>query len=209
MDKDIAALINMPWATLLALASGYAGYFVANVGIRAHHKPIEIAFSTIVFGFFGSFVFEYFVRSGLGMLPASLVAFVAAVLCGALWSRWGRQTLEWCLRQSKVSHSDELPSAWKALFASTNTTAYQLTLKLTDGTWLHCSDLKTFQDEPNGPCTLGDSGDVLMYVTHRATDANASDFEEVSDLTDAGYGTEITYIPQDKIERLIIRRKRC
>lgn len=208
MDKDIAALINMPWATLLALASGYAGYFVANAGIRAHHKTIEIAFSTIVFGFFGSFAFEYLNRSGWGMLSASLAAFVAAVLCGALWSRVGRRAFEWGLREARVSHSDELPSAWKALFASTSTTAHQLTVKLTDGTWIHCNNLKTFDDEPNGPCTLGDSGDVLMYVTHRATADPASDFEEVPDLTDAEYGTEITYIPKDKIERLILRRKR-
>lgn len=208
MDKDIAALVNMPWATLLALASGYAGYFVANAGLRAHHKTIEIAFSTIVFGFFGTFAFEFLTRSGFKLLPASLAAFVAAVICGALWNLIGRSQLQWCLRSARISHSDELPSAWKAIFASTDTTAHQLTVKLTDGTWLHCSNLQDFRDEPNGPCTLGDDGDVLMYVTHRMSKDAPQGFDEVTDLMNPDYGTDVTYIPKDKVERLILRRRR-
>jgi len=206
MTNDIAELVNLPWATLLALASGYAGYYVANAGLRAHHKSIDIAFSTIVFGFFGSLAFQYLVRADWGIMYSSLGSFAAAIFCGILWNKIGRSCLEKALRISKVSYSDELPSAWKALFASTDTCATQLTLKLTDGTWLHCNDLNEFRDHPNGPCTLGDAGDVLMYVTHRIDSDGREGFIESDDLIDEKFGTDVTYIPKDKIERMTIRR---
>ena len=51
-------LITLPWVTILTLASGYAGYYVANVGIREHHKPIDVIFSTLVFGFISAFAYN-------------------------------------------------------------------------------------------------------------------------------------------------------
>jgi hypothetical protein len=39
--QDVLKLINLPWAALLILASGYAAYYVANVGIRDYHKTIQ------------------------------------------------------------------------------------------------------------------------------------------------------------------------
>jgi len=50
--EDLTKLVNLPWATLLTLASGYAAYYVANVGVRDHHKPVDVTFSTLVFGCF-------------------------------------------------------------------------------------------------------------------------------------------------------------
>ncbi|MCZ5725913.1 hypothetical protein O5282_26815 [Escherichia coli] len=39
-----ASLLNLPWATLVTLTSGYIGHFIANVGLKNHHKPIEVTF---------------------------------------------------------------------------------------------------------------------------------------------------------------------
>ncbi|MCZ5584059.1 hypothetical protein O5621_03670 [Escherichia coli] len=44
------SLLNLPWATLVTLTSGYIGYFIANVGLKDHHKPIEVTFSSLIFG---------------------------------------------------------------------------------------------------------------------------------------------------------------
>lgn len=52
-----ASLINLPWATLVTLASGYIGYFIANVGLKDQHKPIDITFSTLIFGLFAAMVY--------------------------------------------------------------------------------------------------------------------------------------------------------
>lgn len=47
-----ASLLNLPWPTLVTLACGYIGYFIANVGVKEHHQPVEVTFSTLIFGLF-------------------------------------------------------------------------------------------------------------------------------------------------------------
>ncbi len=199
-------LVNLPWATLLTLASGYAAYYIANVGIRDHHKPIDVAFSTLVFGFFSAFVYALCRRQyDFELLSASFLSFVSAVLIGAFWSWRGRVWLDRLLRRSDVSFSDDLPSAWVALFRA-KTYASQLSVKMKDGSWLKCEDLRVFADHPNGPCVLGARGDVLMYVTHIKGPYD-NDFEECTWLTDEVWGDEITYIPVDQIIKIDYRRK--
>jgi hypothetical protein len=198
-------LLNLPWATLLTIACGYAAYYIANVGIREHHKTIDVTFSTLVFGFFCAFLYTAIRRySAADILTASAATFLFAVLLGGVWSRFGRAVLKTCLRKSRTSYSDDLPSAWIALFEA-STTATQLSVKLKDGSWIKCENLNTFTNFPNGPCVLGGKGDVLMYVTHfQGKDADA--FEACEDTVNDHYGAEITYIPASEIVRLDYRR---
>jgi hypothetical protein len=205
--EDLSKLINLPWITLLTIASGYAGYFIANVGIRDHHRPVDVIFSTLVFGFFSAFAYNVSqVIFGLSLTWASLVAFIFAVLVGAAWSLFGRRVLEWLLRKFYVSYSDDLPSAWMALFGH-KTISTQLAVKLKDGTWLKCEDLSKFASSPNGPCVLGAKGDVLMYVTHVQSPISEV-FLPYDPAGDEYWGDEITYIPADQIARIDFRRLR-
>src|SRR5438105_3732474 len=106
-------LLNLPWATLLTLACGYTGYYIANVGIREHHKAIDVTFSTLVFGFFSAFLYAALRRySSIDILSASATTFVFAIALGGVWSRYGRASLKSLLRWSRISYSDDLPSAW-------------------------------------------------------------------------------------------------
>ena len=206
MDKDIAALLNLPWATLVTLASGYAGYYIANVGIRSHHKAIDIAFSTIVFGFLGSFTYQIAIKIGYSLLVASAAAFIIAPILGALWRKFGRGAMQRTLRVTSVSYSDDLPDAWKQIFATTDSDINQITVKLTDGTWLHCDNLESFKNEPCGPCTLGESGDILMYATHQKL-GNEESFRKLDDIK-TDWGTQASYIPKDKIAFVDLRFQR-
>lgn len=203
-------LLSLPWATLLTLACGYAGYYIANVGVREHHKAIDVTFSTILFGFFSAFLYAGLRRYDVAILPASAMAFAFAVLLGGVWSRFGRSILKIALRKSDVSMSDDLPSAWLAIFEARNKAkripaATQLTVKLKDGAWLKCDNLDRFTHYPNGPCVFGGKGDLLMYVTHFQRN-DADDFEECVDVDAAVWGAEITYIPATEIVRLDLRR---
>ena len=205
--EDLTKLVNLPWATLLTLASGYAAYYVANVGVRDHHKPVDVTFSTLVFGFFSAFVYAICRRQfGSGLLTASVLSFGSSIVFGAFWSLLGRRTLERALRHSNVSLSDDIPSAWVALFRA-KTYATQLSVKLKDGTWLKCEDLNVFAGHPNGPCVLGGKGDVLMYVTH-VKGPKDEDFEACTELTNEACGDEITFIPADQIAMVDYSRKR-
>jgi hypothetical protein len=198
-------LVNLPWATLLTLACGYAAYYIANVGIREHHKPIDVTFSTLVFGFVSAFAYSALRRyTALDILTASAATFLFAILLGGLWSRFGRLALKIALRKSRTSYSDDLPSAWVALFES-ECDAMQLSVKLKDGSWIKCDDLRKFANLPNGPCVLGGKGDLLMYVTH-FQGKDADEFAECSDTVTEYWGAEITYIPATEIARLDYRR---
>jgi hypothetical protein len=198
-------LLNLPWATLLTLACGYTGYYIANVGIREHHKAIDVTFSTLVFGFFSAFLYTALRRYGsVDILTASAASFLFALILGGLWSRFGRKALTSGLRKSRTSYSDDLPSAWIALF-NANSTATQLSVKLKDGSWLKCENLNQFKDLPNGPCVLGGKGDILMYVTH-FQGKDADEFETCPNTVADVWGAEITYIPASEIVRLDYRR---
>lgn len=198
-------MASLPWATLLTLASGYSGYFVANIGVRDHHKTIDVTFSTLVFGFFGTIL--YLLVQGLGgeIVLASLAAFLGASILGALWATVGRGALIWLLRATNISHNDDLATAFDALITETKTDATQLSVKVGDDLWLLCDDVSSFADAPNGPFVLGRNGDLLMYVTHARR--GDEDYEPCGGLVDETWGTEITYIPADKISQIDIRRK--
>lgn len=200
-------LSTVPWALLLAFVCGYAGYYVANTGNREHHKKLDITFSMIFFGFLGSFIYEASRRwLSSDILLNSLAAVIGAICIGGLWRIYGRQLLLQTLRRTGVSHSDDIPSAWRALFEIKDHDGTQLSVRLKDGTWLQCDDLGRFQGSPNGPCTLGATGDILMYVTDtrelhgKSVPNEAVEFDQ--------WGTEITYIPASEIGRVDFRRKK-
>jgi hypothetical protein len=204
--EDVLKLINLPWAVLLILASGYAAYYVANVGIRDHHKTVDVIFSMLVFAFLSAFAYNVCRRVfDVSLVWSSAVTFVFGILAGASWSLIGRKYFEKLLRTSRVSLSDDLPSAWVALFGE-KVQATQLSVKLKDGSWLMCDDLSKFAFSPNGPCVLGAKGDILMYVTHTQSDIGVAFFPTPNPI-DPDWGHEITYVPADQVARVDLRRK--
>lgn len=208
MDELIKVLTQLQWSTLLALSSGYAGYFVSNVGLRTHHKTVDVTFSALVFGFFSAFVYELLCRKfEMSMWSASLIAFLSAVVLGGIWAVWGRRCMYFLLRKAKVSYADETPSALKALFMQTKIAGVTLDVRLVDGTWLRCNNLDRFKDEPNGCCVFGNDGDILMYVTHQKHPGHIN-FEENTTIIDEEFGSEITYLPRERIDRFEFRRVR-
>jgi len=205
--KEIAELLSsLPWKTLLMLASGYAGYFVANVGVREHHKSIDVVFSTLVFGFFAALIYD----RGAGDQEArwqwaSLGAFAGTVVLGGLWSLFGRSLMYAALRVARVADTDELPSALASLFRIRHKGMTQVHVKLQDGTWLKCDDLSRFKHAPGGPVTFGATGDLLMYVTHAQGIAD-EEFEVCPSVTDKDWGYEVTYLPANQIARIDVRQ---
>jgi hypothetical protein len=206
MDAIKPDLLTLPWPTFLTIISGYVAYHIANIGRREHHKTGDIVVSTVVFGFFAAFAYNFCrIVFEISLVWSSVVTFALAILLGAGWATFGRRIFEGLLRKSNVTHSDDLPSAWIAL-ASTRRPATQLTVKLKDGSWLMCDNLKRFATSPNGPCVLGAKGDILMYVTHTQSEIGVSFFSAPDPLNDQ-WGHEITYIPADQIARVDLRRE--
>jgi hypothetical protein len=203
---DPTSLLNLPWATLVTLACGYMGYYIANVGIRDHHKQIDIAFSTLVFGFIAAFSYQVARHFELGILVSSVYAVVDACLAGALWRVAGRRLMRWVLRVGDISHADDVPSAWLSLFEPTSVRATELSVRLKDGTVLLSQDLDRFKNKPNGPFVLGSTGDVLLYVTDTKP-AGSDEWVTEDDVDYEDWGSVITHVAASEISRVRFRRK--
>jgi hypothetical protein len=200
-----AEILKMPWGAMIVFAFGYAGYGIANIGARDHHKTIEVILSTLFFGYCALFAYEYWTIALDGTdWIGSIIAFLVAVVLGAVWGVWVRGWVEALIRFLGVSYADNLPSAWNALLVE-KTIGTQLTVQLKDGSWIKCESLSDFANKPNGPCVFGAKGDLLMYATHRQL-ATDDDFQKTDSAVDAVWGNEITYIPADQITRVDYRR---
>lgn len=205
-------VLNAPWTTVLTLASGYAGYFVAHVGNRDHHTAMDQVFRVIFYGFWGMFAFVMSqAKFGLGIFSASAAAMTVAALIGASWRQWGRLALEWILRGSRISFSDDLTNAWSAIgHVGERAKATQLVVYLTDGTALMCDDLSKFRDHPNGPCVFGGAGDILIYATAsgRKDETGRLIWKERADVIDEEHGSMQTYVPAANILKVSLRRSK-
>lgn len=192
---------SQTWQVQLALASGFAAYLVAFMGIRHHHQAIEVTFWSILF--------SLVTTATLALVPdwdglyAGVVAFSATVIAAVVWRKWLSDFLFSLLRKGDVSWSNDDPSA---LFTISNSTKFRITqvaVELEDGTWLRCDHADKFKDTPFGPLTVGPNGDVAFYLTH--IDRPNEPEKELESVRHTDYGDRITYVPADKIRRITFR----
>ena len=200
-----SSLLNLPWATLVTLACGYIGYFIANVGLKEHHQPVEVTFSTLIFGLFSAMVYHALTWAGLDTWTATLPTVLYAFACGAYWRRYARNWMYKFLRDNDISWSDNTRSAWQQMLGQTDYAVYEVVVYLKDGVILLSRDIIRFEGLPNGPCTLGNDGDVILYVTNRFK-PNKQEWCEDKSVIDGKYGALATFIPGDQIARMEIRR---
>jgi hypothetical protein len=192
---------SQTWQVQLALASGFAAYLVAFMGIRHHHQAIEVTFWSILF--------SLVTTATLAFVPdwdnfyAGVAAFAATVVAAVLWRKWFSDFLFNLLRMGDVSWSNDDPSA---LFTVSNSTKFRITqvaVELEDGTWLRCDDADKFKDTPFGPLTVGPNGDIALYLTHEEPVGQPA--KELKSVRHDGYGDRITYVPADKIRQITFR----
>lgn len=199
-----ASLINLPWATLVTLASGYIGYFIANVGLKDQHKPIDITFSTLIFGLFAAMVYQAFIWIGWGEYLAALLAVLYAFANGAWWRKYGRKLMYKFLRDHDISWSDSTSSAWQRMFDQRGYYVSEVYVHLKDGTTLLAEAPGNFHGQPCGSFIMGNEKDVLLYVTHERAAGSVGWVE--CDVIHESWGAMATYIPADQIARVRIRR---
>ncbi|ECP1315061.1 hypothetical protein FYQ77_15065 [Salmonella enterica] len=200
-----ASLINLPWATLVTLASGYIGYFIANVGLKDQHKPIDITFSTLIFGLFAAMVYQAFIWAGWGEYLAALLAVLYAFANGAWWRKYGRKWMYKFLRYHDISWSDSTSSAWQRMFDQRGYYVSQVYVTLKNGTVLLSEAPGNFEGLPCGGFVLGNEKDILLYVTHEKAPGSIG-WVKCKDVILEEWGALSTYIPGDQIARVDIRR---
>lgn len=221
MNSEIWAL---PFEVQLVLASGYAAYFLSYVGIREHHKTVEIIFIVFVYGLITKLSFGisqtafptqfddnsllgHVFRKNTSFIWSAIFAFSLTVFTGYLWRKFGREFVRSHLRKSDYSWSNDDPTAWRTVTSSTDFWFNQVSVQLKDGTWLECRDTQQFSTRPHGPMTLGQNGDVAIYVTE-VTQPNEKIAVPQSNILNDDWGSCLTYVPSEQIKRLTFRLKR-
>ncbi|EAO8388446.1 hypothetical protein C6J21_001393 [Salmonella enterica subsp. enterica serovar Thompson] len=203
-----ASLIDLPWATLVTLASGYIGYFIANVGLKDHHKAIDITFATLVFSLLPTLAYALVLLTCTSLLAtyiSTVSAVVIAVATGAFWRKKGRKWMYLLLRKYNISWSDSTSSAWQQMFGMTDYVVTEVIVILKDGSELRSLLPGDFEAEPNGSFALGTNGDVIIYATHHRLSASKN-WVEYPDVNDATLGALATWIPSGQIASLKLRR---
>jgi hypothetical protein len=204
MDSFAEGVLALPWQTQVILATGYAAYSLAYIGIRSQHRTIDIIFRTLLFGAVAA-IFLYSpadVPDYLRVIVATIVTLGLAVV----WRAVGRDVVRRRLKDLNFSHADDEQSPLERFAADREHVVTQVTAILDDGRELMCDDASRFRDAPLGPIILGQDGSVAFYVTtsRRWTDGAPVDAERPS-VADEGWGAEWTYVPAGSITELRFR----
>lgn len=199
-----AELHNLPWHIQVTLASGYAGYLMAYVGLRESHKTIDTAFIVLAFGLVATATL--WLLSAYPPLASGAAAFVSTCAAAFAWRKWGISILHWFYRKANLSWGNDDPTALATLTRSTRFYVTQIGVLLDDGTWLTCEDASKFADAPFGPCVIGPTGDIGLYLTAEEKPDGTS--RQLSTVRNDHYGDRITYIPAARIRQITFRHRR-
>lgn len=194
-------LLTLPWQIQLTLGCGYFAYMIAYGGIKQHHSSADAVFRSIGFGLVASAVLFW-----MPPYPVwrPLTAAILTISAGAFWRAKGMLWFRSILRGSNVSWSDDTPSAWVTITAErTDLRPSQIAVDIDGGRTIVCDDTTRFTDLPFGPCTFGLDGSIALYVTaERKPDG---EWIEITDITEQGRGSKLTYVPASGVKRIEIR----
>lgn len=195
-------LLSLPLDIQVALATGYAAYLLAYIGIRSHHTSVDTIFRAIAFASIAA-ISLYYLPSTLGILRF-VIGIVLTLFLAVFWRVIGSFLCHYLLREFDISWADDSPSAWfKSTQQNSKHLISQISVMLVDGTWLICEDASQFVSSPFGPCVLGLKGDIAMYASLEITPEGNE--ESQSNVRHDALGDRLTYIPAEQIKRISIR----
>lgn len=194
-------LWTLPVALQIALGSGYLAYLVAYAGLRERHTSTDAIFRSVAFGLVATALLTWL---GAGLIMVQIFAVIATVAVGAFWRFCGMDLARRILRRTDISWTDDIPTAWLSVTAAkTDHRLAGLAVDLTDGRTVVCDDTRQYREAPHGPCVLGLSGDVALYVTaERRENGEWFSHEDVLHPTE---GARLTYIPASAVKRVEFR----
>lgn len=199
--KSIRDLAALPWTFHVVLASGYCAYLVAYVGIRYNHKATDTIFASLAFGLVALLALLLPLHAPVWVRASS--AFVASIFAGILWRSVVRDILRRIASRLHYSWSDGTHSAWDKLQEDSRQQPTQLAVETSDGWTFYCTDAWRVKDLPFGPYVLGTNGDVLMYADR--SEGPDKPEGQVPGVFDDQWGSQITYLPKDRVIRIMIR----
>jgi Na+/proline symporter len=93
--------LKLPWEIQVALASGYAAYILAYIGLRERQRAIDIAFISLVFSLIASLML--WLLASHGPIISSIAAFLASIIAGLFWRKFDRFFIFSILRRATIT----------------------------------------------------------------------------------------------------------
>jgi hypothetical protein len=192
---------SLPLSIQIGLGIGYLGYLVAYGGARKGHSTLDATFLSLVFGIPALVV----ASTPGGTLPLDiLVGGVVSLALAAFWRIKGRSLWFAATRFTGLSKDDGHHSVWEGLLnREDGIFCSQLSVHTADGRVLYLNDRRKFKSAPYEGLNLGADGSILMVVEKEKMPNGA--VEQRHDLEDPDFGTRLTFIPADQVQRVNIR----
>jgi hypothetical protein len=208
MDQ-IEQILSLPAQTFLLLTAGYIGYRIAYTGKDTRHRTVDVIFIAVVFATIARLSIQglgHLMDGALGKHPwvVSCLSVLVVIAIAAVWRKHLEGLVFASLRWSGVSHADRNRTAWESLIARSGHKPTEMVVRKKDGTAVLCERLADFENDPCGPCILGEDGSVVLYVTHFRP-VRGEEWLDISESPDADWGRTMTYIPAGEISEISIR----
>lgn len=202
--NDVVPLLNLPTATLIALAGGYAGYRIWATGKDAGHGAMDVVFGSLVFALISRLATTGMESAGSPVILQAATGVLASVAAAMVWRKWGESLFFRALRGMRVSISDRHRTAWDPARVNPDLHPTQIIVRRKDGVQLMCERVSRFNSTPTGCCCFGADGSVALYVTD-VMEPGADDWESQSPDGPDDWGTLMTYVPASEVAQLMVR----
>ncbi|WP_054008028.1 hypothetical protein [Cypionkella psychrotolerans] len=186
----------------VALGSGYLAYSTAYAGLRRDHGTEDAIFISLAFGALATLVFS--ILEPFGKWWQSIGALLICLVVGSAWRMFARGWWHKILAFFGVHREDGVHSPWHALIHAKYKVG-QFSVHTKNGRVLYLNDRAAFHGLPWDGLYLGGDGGVVMVVEEEELPDGTT--EQRAGIKDTAWGTRLTYIPADEIERVNIRLK--
>ena len=195
------SLFMLPLELQVALGGGYLAHAVAYGGLRQAPSATELALRSLAFGLAALLSFRTALSHNAPTIFAVAAGLSCALLLGILWRRAG---MKWTIRMLRWIGiwEDGLPDAWTALIQTPKLNVTQVSVHLKNGRVLY-HDRNAYPAAWNDGLYFGSDGSMVIVVAEEERDDGTS--EERKDVYAPQWGTRLTYIPADQVERVNLR----
>lgn len=190
-------LLELPIYLQIVIASGYAGYVIAQRDYRKNEKNTDVYLMILLLG----------LPSGLMLTlwksPWAYTSALFAPILGFLWAKYGKQSLFAFLNRTGAAHENNEGSVWDTLATRKGVIITQITVTLKNGRKYHCSDTAKYYTAEFSPCLIDDDG-IAFYVDSFVDSQGqwTTDHDVQSKM-----GALVSYFPRNDIALLEVRFK--
>ncbi|MEM0954963.1 MAG: hypothetical protein AAGI24_12550 [Pseudomonadota bacterium] len=200
---EIKDLLELPVYLQLMLVSGYVGYSTTRRGQADKQRADQVLYGVLVFGFIGSFAYDFAESRGLPFWWGVAASVGASWIAGVVWTLKLRNYYFLLLHRARVTNADDYDSTWDKLSLDTSIAFTQVVVYKKDGSAYSCEKLPDYDRAPIPRFQTDKTGAIALYAEFKKR-PDSDDWEE-QDVNGDEWGTLLTYIPGSEVAEIRLR----